>query len=112
MKKLEPSSSFSLGSWWPIVEENTEEQDLQLELAGGDGDGRNLWLWPAIAKREDGRNEEGGRLVLVTPSPLPARSFTVSKIFYSFAATSYQSITNLQVKNRQITWQLFHFVKY
>lgn len=58
---------------------------MQLELAGGDGDGRNLWLWPAIAKREDGRNEEGGRLVLVTPSPLPARSFTVSKIFYSFA---------------------------
>jgi hypothetical protein len=33
--------------------------DLQLDLAGRDGDGHNWWLWPAIAKREeDGRNEE------------------------------------------------------
>lgn len=38
--------------------------------------------------------------------------FSLLAIFTQLPATSYQSITNLQVKNRQITWQLFHFVKY
>uniref|UniRef100_A0A0E0HAA0 Uncharacterized protein n=1 Tax=Oryza nivara TaxID=4536 RepID=A0A0E0HAA0_ORYNI len=48
--------------------------DLQLDLAGRDGDGHNWWLWPAIAKREeDGRNEEGDRVVFVTEKANPPR---------------------------------------
>uniref|UniRef100_A0A0D9ZUV0 Uncharacterized protein n=1 Tax=Oryza glumipatula TaxID=40148 RepID=A0A0D9ZUV0_9ORYZ len=48
--------------------------DLQLDLAGRDGDGHNWWLWPAIAKREDGRNEDGYRVRIQIPVGDPIAS--------------------------------------